>query len=411
MTRDFELFVALRYLRAKRKQAVISVITLLSVLGVAAGVMALIIALAINNGFRNTLQKNLLGATAHVRILEKIPGPGIQNWPELSRQLQTLAHVTSSSASLYGEALLVGPQRSTGAILKGVDTRQAGNNEVLQTLKAGSLERLRTAPDDLPGIVLGSRLAQNTGMLMESMLQVIIPNGDLTPLGPRPATYRFRVVGIFESGFYELDANWAYTSLKTAQRVLGAGDVVNTLELRVDDIYQAPAVASKAAGIVGKDLAATHWMEDNKPILSALSMERIVTVITIGLIQLIAALNILVALVMAVMEKYKDIAILMAMGARRQQIRMIFVLQGVLIGVVGSLLGVAAGHALSFLANKYRWIQLNEEVYSLAFVPFDARPFDAVWIVAVAVLISFVATLYPARNATKIAPVEALRYE
>jgi lipoprotein-releasing system permease protein len=192
---------------------------------------------------------------------------------------------------------------------------------------------------------------------------------------------------------------------------LSSGDIVNSIELRVDDIYKAPDVARAAEQIIPKELAATTWMEQNKPILNALSMERIVTVITIGLIQLIAALNILIALMMAVMEKYKDIAILMSMGARHQQIRNIFVLQGVIIGVVGSMIGVAAGHTLAFLADKYRWIRLNEEVYSLSFVPFDARPLDSVWIVAVAVCISFCATLYPARNATKIAPVEALRYE
>lgn len=411
MIREFELFVAFRYLRAKRKQAVISVITIISVLGVAAGVMALIIALAINNGFRNTLQRNLLGATAHVSILEKEPGPGIENWREFASKLSKLPHVTGASASLYGEALLVGPKRSTGAILKGIEPGAAQNSEILRTLKEGSMAKLESAPDDLPGIVLGARLAQSTGMLLNSKLQVIIPNGELTPIGPRSATYRFRVVGIFESGFFELDANWAYTSLKTAQQILSAGDVVNTIELRLDDIYKAPEVVKAADAIVGKDLAGTTWMEQNRPILNALSMERIVTVVTIGLIQLIATLNILIALVMAVMEKYKDIAILMSMGARYRQIRNIFVLQGVLIGIAGSILGVIAGHTLSYLADKYQWIHLNEEVYSLAFVPFDARPLDAVWIVAVAVFISFIATLYPARSATKIAPVEALRYE
>ena len=407
----FELFVATRYLRAKRKQAVISVITVISVLGVAAGVMALIIALAINNGFRKTLQRNLLGATAHVSIQEKTPEHGMANWRDLAKKLSALPHVTGASPSLYGEALMVGPQRSVGALFKGVEPGPAWTSEILHTLKEGSLAKLNTGPDDLPGIVLGSRLAQNTGMLLDSKLQLIIPSGDLTPLGPRPATYRFRVVGIFESGFFELDANWAYVSLKTAQRILAAGDVANAIELRVDDLYKAPDVAKRAEQIIGKDLAATHWMEQNKPILNALSTERIVTVITIGLIQLIAALNILIALVMAVMEKYRDIAILMSMGARRQQIRNIFVLQGVLIGVVGSALGLAAGHTLAFLADKYQWIRLNEEVYSLGFVPFDARPVDSVWIVAVAIFISFVATLYPARNATAIAPVEALRYE
>ena len=405
----FELFVALRYLRAKRKQAVISVITVISVMGVAAGVMALIIALAINNGFRDTLQRNLLGATAHISIQEKAPGPGIENWRALLPGIQKLPHVVSASPTLYGEALMVGPTRSVGAIMKGIEP--GVQTEVLRNLKAGSVARLRDN-GDLPGIILGAKLAQNIGMVLNSQLQIIIPNGDVTPLGPRPATYRFRVVGIFESGFGDLDATWAYTSLATAQKVIGfQEDLVNSIEIRLDDIYRAPEVAHSIEPLISNQLAALTWMEQNKPILNALSTERIVTMVTVGLIQLVGALNILIALVMSVMEKYKDIAILMSMGARQSQIRNIFVLQGVLIGVTGSILGVILGEGIAYFANKYQWIKLNEDVYSLSFVPFNAKPLDALWIVGIAVVISFIATLYPANNATKIAPVEALRYE
>lgn len=407
----FEVFVAARYLRAKRKQAVISVITLISVLGVAAGVMALIIALSINNGFRGTLQRSLLGATAHVSVLEKAPGSGIGNWRDLAERLKRLPHVVSVAPSLYGPIMLSGPLQSSGGVLKGVDPAVAAQQtEMLARLKSGSLDRLRVT-GGLPGVILGARLAENIGMLQDSVVQIVIPSGELTPFGPRPVAYQFRVVGIFESGFYELDANWAYTSLESAQKILAVPDVVNSIELKVDDIYAAPEVARAAEQLAGKDLAATHWMEQNKPILNALQMEKTVTVITVGLIQLVAALNILIALIMAVMEKYKDIAILMAMGARHQQIRNIFVMQGVLIGVVGSILGLAAGYTLSWLADKYRWIRLDEQVYSLAYVPFDPRAIDAVWVAGVAIAVSFVATLYPARNATRIVPVEALRYE
>jgi lipoprotein-releasing system permease protein len=240
---------------------------------------------------------------------------------------------------------------------------------------------------------------------------VVSPQGEITPFGPRITEYRFRVVGIFESGFFELDDNWAYTSLHSAQMVLNLEDVVNSIEMRVSDIYKAPEIAAAANGIIGPKLAATHWMEQNKPILNALKMEKVVTVITIGLIQLVSALNILIALVMMVMEKYKDIAILMSMGARHQQIRRIFILQGVLIGVVGSAIGLIAGYGISWLANHYQWVRLDEEVYSLAFVPFEPRGVDALWIAAVAIGVSFIATIYPARNATHIVPVEALRYE
>jgi lipoprotein-releasing system permease protein len=248
-------------------------------------------------------------------------------------------------------------------------------------------------------------------MLLNARIVVVSPQGELTPLGPRPSYHRFRVVGIFESGFYELDAHWAFTTLQAAQRVLAVQDVVNALELRLDDIDAAPEVAAEAEKIAGPGLGATTWMEQNRQILNALRMERVVTVITIGLIELVAALNILITLVMMVMEKQRDIALLVAMGARLEQIRKIFILQGVTIGVVGSVLGLAAGYSLSFLADKYRWIRLDEEIYSLSYVPFDPRWIDAIWVPAAAILVSFLATLYPARAATRIAPAEALRYE
>lgn len=409
--RDFELFVAIRYLRAKRKQAVISVITVISILGVAAGVMALVIALAINNGFRGTLQRNLLRATAHVSILEKEPGYGIENWRNLVDKVRGLPGVTGAAPSLYGQVMVIGPKQSGGAYLKGIDPALAGEQaEMLSRLKAGSLSGLHES-GSLPGIILGSRLAQSTGMTLGNVVRILSPQGEMTPVGMRVTEHRFRVVGIFETGFYDLDAYWAYTSLKSAQIVMNVEDVVNSIELRVADIYRAPQIAQEINGAVDPKLAATHWMEQNKPILNALRMEKVVTVVTIGLIQLVAALNILIALVMMVMEKHKDIAILMSMGARQKQIRRIFMLQGLIIGIVGSVLGLIAGYSLSFLANRYRWLRLDEEVYSLAYVPFEPRGFDALWIAAVAIGVSFLATMYPARNATKIVPVEALRYE
>jgi lipoprotein-releasing system permease protein len=409
--KDFEFFVALRYLRAKRKQAVISVITIISILGVAAGVMALVIALAINNGFRSTLQRNLLGATAHVSILEKEPGYGIENWRDVVDKVSKLPGVSGAAPSLYGEVMMIGPKQSKGAILKGIDPSSGAQQaEMLSRLKEGSLRELQEG-GSLPGIILGSKLAQSTGMLFGSVVRVLSPQGEMTPIGMRITEHRFRVVGIFESGFYELDANWAYTSLKAAQVVMNVEDVVNSIELRVADIDRAADIAATVNAMIDRKLAATHWMEQNKPILSALRMEKVVTVVTIGLIQLVAALNILIALVMMVMEKHKDIAILMSMGARQQQIRRIFMLQGVVIGIVGSVVGLITGYMLSYLANRYQWLGLDEEVYSLAYVPFEPRGFDAIWIAAVAIGVSFIATMYPARNATKIIPVEALRYE
>jgi lipoprotein-releasing system permease protein len=410
MTNSFELFIAGRYLRAKRKQAVISVITVISIAGVAAGVMALVIAIAINNGFRTTLQRSLLGATAHISILERQPSVGIENWKQLEPKLRTLPHVTSVAAGLYGTVLLSGPLggAASGAEVKGipVDTPP----DMLLHLKQGTFEGLKNGPG-LPGIILGSRLAQSTGMLLGSVANIISPQGPMIPLsGMIPNHVRFRVVGIFESGFYEIDSFYAFTSLQSAEALFDVQNV-NSVELKLDDIYKAPEVAEAAQKIIGPDLAADTWMEHYKQILSALSSEKLVTAVTIGLIVLVAALNILITLVMMVMEKNRDIAMLMSMGAKRQQIRKIFVFQGVLIGGVGTAIGLVLGYSLSFLADHYHWLSLNQEVYSFSYVPFNARPTDGIWIAAVALVTSFIATLYPARSATRIAPVEALRYE
>jgi lipoprotein-releasing system permease protein len=409
----FEFFVASRYLRAKRKQAVISVITVISIAGVAAGVMALVIGIAINNGFRDTLQRSLIGATAHVMVLAKEPTDGIANWRELDPKLRQLPHVLSVAPNLYGQVFLAGPlggSQAGGAELKGVPIDNPP--DMLKHLKQGSFEKLNDT-GGFPGIILGSRLAQSTGMVLGSVVNIISPQGvELTPFGPRiPPPFRFRVVGIFESGFYEIDSFWAFTSLDSAQKVFSLGNVVNSIELHLDDIYQAPEVAKLAEKIAGPKLNATTWMEQYHQILDALSMERIVTAVTIGLIEIVAALNILITLVMMVMEKNREIAVLMSMGAKRQQIRRIFMLQGALIGVVGTASGLALGYTLSILADHYRWLRLNEDVYSLAYVPFNPRWQDAIWIAAAAIFVSLIATLYPAKAATAIAPVEALRYE
>lgn len=409
--RTFEFFVASRYLRAKRKQAVISVITVISIAGVAAGVMALVIGIAINNGFRDTLQRSLLGATAHVMVLSKDPDDGIANWRELDPKLRQLPHVVSVAPNLYGPVLLAGPlgRQSQGAEIKGIPAEPPP--DMLKHLKQGSFQRLK---DDnrFPGIILGSRLAQSTGMLLDSVVNVFSPQPEF--FGPEmrfPAPFKFRVVGIFESGFYDIDSAWAFTTLSSAQAVLGTGPVVNSIELHLDDIYQAPEVAKLAENVAGPKLNATTWMEQYHQILDALNMERIVTAVTIGLIEIVAALNILITLVMMVMEKNREIAVLMSMGAKRQQIRRIFMLQGALIGVLGTVIGLALGYTLSMLADHYRWLRLNEDVYSLAYVPFNPRWQDAIWIAAAAIFVSLIATLYPAKAATAIAPVEALRYE
>jgi lipoprotein-releasing system permease protein len=407
----FELFVAMRYLRAKRKQAVISVITGISVIGVAAGVMALIVALAINNGFRGTLQRTLLQATAHVSILEKTPGEGIQEWRELVPRLTALPHVESAAPTLYGNFFFSGLLQSEGGVLKGIDPHSTVHRADLQhNLKEGSLDGLSDT-EGLPGVILGSRLAEKIGMHVGNRVTIISPQGELTPYGPKPAYYPFQVVGIFESGFYEIDLHWAYSSFHAVQKVLSVGDVANSIELKVNPVESAESVAKEATSVVGSKLAASSWMEQNKQILNALKMERVVTVITIGLIQLVAALNILISLVMMVMEKHRDIALLLSMGARRDQIRRIFFFQGALIGGVGTVAGLVLGYGISYLAQNYHLIPLDAQVYTLNFVPFEPRWLDGIWVAGGALAVSLLATLYPARSATRILPAEALRYE
>jgi lipoprotein-releasing system permease protein len=413
MAASFELFIARRYLKARRKEAVISVITAISVLGVAAGVMALIVALAINNGFRDTLQRNLLGAMAHINIQEKEPRNGIENWEALVRRILKVPYVTAAGPALYSPIFLSGPIMSKGGVLKGVDVAaELKISDTLRHLRAGSVDRLRAAPDGgLPGIILGARLAEDIGMRLNSVVTLVSPQGEMTPMGLRPSIRHFRIVGIFESGFYDIDDNWTYTSLQAAQQALSLEDVVNQIEVKLDDLNRAPEVAKAIEKIAGPKYATVTWMERNHQLLNALKMEKSVTVVTIGLIELVAALNILITLVMMVMEKYRDIAVLMSMGARRAQIRRIFMLQGVLIGVVGAGIGLVIGYALCYFADRYRWIRLDETVYALSFVPFEPRWVDGVWVAAAAVLVSFLATIYPARSATRISPAEVLRYE
>jgi lipoprotein-releasing system permease protein len=410
MAARFEVFIARRYLRAKRKEAVVSIVTAISVVGVAAGVMALIIALAVNNGFTNELQKNLLGATAHVDVLERGSINGIENWRELVAKFRKIPHVVGVAPALYSPIFLEGPVLSQGGILKGIDIGdELQVSDILRHLKQGSLDRLKSA-GGYPGIIMGSELARSTGMMLDSIVTTV-SQGEITPYGPRPNVRKFRVVGIFESGFFQYDDLWAFTSLPAAQQALSLPDVVNEIEIKLDNQYLAPEVTNEVQKQLGPNLEATNWMEANKQLLTAFRMEKYVTVLTIGLIELVAALNILISLVMMVMEKYRDIAVLMSMGARRNQIRKIFMLQGVLIGVTGTAIGLVAGYTLCYLAERYRWIRLSEQVYALSYVPFEPRLWDGVWVAGMAILISFLATIYPARNASRLAPTEVLRYE
>jgi len=434
---SFELFVAARYLRAKRRQAVISIITVISIIGVTAGVASLVIALAVNNGFRQDLQERLLGSSSHVSLM-RVQNDGIQNWQDLMTRLEKTPHVLAASPAVYEQVLISRGARAKGAILKGIiPDRERRVSELLQDVKVGSAQPIidsqrQAAPPQaqtpeannpsslegqqerfrgLPPILLGKDMADDLGATVGSVVLVTSPQGELTPFGIVPKYVRFKVVGIIQSGFYDYDSAWGMISLADAQRLFGLGDLVSVIEFKVDDIYKAADIGQHLEQAAGKGFQATNWMEQNKALFRALRLERVVTFITIGLIVFVAALNILISLIMMVMEKTKDIAVLVSMGAKPRQVRRIFMLQGVLIGVVGTFFGLIIGYGASLVAGHYKVISLSAEVYSIDYVPFAPRLIDGLLVACVAILISFVATLYPANAASKVLPAEALRYE
>ena len=420
----FELFVAARYLRAKRRQAVVSVITVISIIGVTAGVASLVIALAINNGFRQDLQDRLLGSTSHVN-LTSVSNEGIRDWRDLMARLEKQPHVVAGAPDIYEQVLVSRGSRASGVVLKGVIPEYENKvSDLLKTVKIGSADKLSpsSAPStctendencqaEVPPIVLGKDVAVNIGATLGSIVLVTSPQGELTPFGLIPKYVHFKVAGIFESGFFDYDNTWAFVRLGDAQRLFGLEDVISVLEFKIDDIYRAPLVSEELQQAAGKGFVTTNWMEQNKALFRALRLERVVTFITIGLIVLVAALNIVISLIMMVMEKTKDIAVLIAMGARRRQVRRIFVLQGMLIGAIGTVAGLLLGYGVAFAGAKYHLISLSAEVYSIDYVPFAPRLADGLLVAVVALLISFVATVYPSWAAARVLPAEALRYE
>ena len=438
----FELFVATRYLRAKRRQAVIGVITGISIAGVAAGVASLIIALAINNGFRQDLQRRLLGSTSHVNLL-RIESDGIKNWRALMDQLSKQPHVIAAAPDIYEQVMISRGPRARGAVLKGIiPTYEKKVSDLLDTVKTGSAQSLEegtaAAPSNsrsdlqesgntadeadslkdvqsrvanMPPVILGKSMADDLGATVGSVMQVTSPQGELTPFGMVPKFTRFRVAGIFDSGFFDYDNSWGFIRLSDAQHLFGLGDQVSVIEFKVDDIYKAGDIARQIEQAAGPGFMTTNWMEQNKPLFRALRLERLVTFITIGLIVFVAALNILISLTMMVVEKTRDIAVLMSMGTRKAQVRRIFVAQGVLIGVVGTAIGLVLGYILSWFGGHYHLLSLAPEVYSIDYVPFAPRALDGALVALVAVAISLVATVYPSWSAARILPAEALRYE
>ena len=408
---NFEFFVALRYLRAKRRQAAISIITVISVLGVTAGVGALVISLAINNGFREELESRLLGATANINLV-RTENDGIRDFDSLSHRLASRPHVVATAPTLYEEVLISSRSRAQGVVLKGIEGGQEVKvGTILRHLQEGSLAGLSESFPNADPIIIGRELAKSLGVYVGDTVLVTSPQGYMTPLEVVPKFRHFRVVGVFDSGFFDFDATWAFTNLAAAQRLFDLADVVSVIEFKIDDIYRAPEVAEDIRREAGKGFDTTTWIEQNHSLFSALRLERMVTVLTIGLIVVVAALNIFIALVMMVMEKNRDIAVLMSMGARQRQVWAVFTLHGVAIGGLGTLLGLILGYGVSWLGNTYKLIPLQADVYALSSVPFHAHPQDGLWIAAAAITISFLATLYPSLAAAKLNPVEILRYE
>ena len=444
----------------------IGVITAISIIGVAAGVASLIIALAINNGFRQDLQDRLLGSSSNVNLL-RVESDGIQDWPSLMNRLSKEPHVLATAPAIYEQVLISRGPRASGAVIKGIipgDERKvsdlldavkigsasaleekadhAGADHVAPGLRPGdtgegaratqstptrsstspsaaqsatespdSLEGLEQRVAAMPPILLGKDMADQLGVNVGSVVLVTSPQGELTPFGVVPKYSRFRVAGIFDSGFYDYDNSWTFARLADVQELASVGNVVTVIEFKIDDIYKAPQVADELEKAAGPGYMTSNWMEQNKALFHALSLERLVTFITIGLIVFVAALNILISLIMMVMEKTRDIAVLMSMGTRQSQVRRIFIGQGLLIGLVGTAIGLVIGYALSWAGGHWHFFPLAPEVYSIDYIPFAPRLTDGVWVAAVSIGVSFIATLYPSWSAARILPAEALRYE
>jgi lipoprotein-releasing system permease protein len=407
---SFEWFVARRYLRSPHRPTILRLITLFSVIGVAAGVATLVIALSMNSGFRETLQDRLLGVTAHISLTRPGSG-GISNYKALADKLQQMAGVRSVTPAIYETVLLSFGGQARGVVTKGIDVeREKKSDEALQKLTSGQLD-FSTDADGIDGLIVGKQLSDEWRLRPGDYVTLTSPQGRLTPFGLMPRTRRFRVAGVFESGFYDYDENWCFVSLQAAQSLAGAGDIVNVLEFRLTKPELAAQIAPEVQRAAGQGFSAATWMEENKALFRALKLEKLVTAIFIGLITFVAGLNILVVLSMTVTDKARDIAVLLSMGARREQIRRIFLFQGLAIGASGTLLGLVFGYAFAWIAGTYQLIPLDPQVYAVPYVPFHPNFFDGLWIAIAAMSIAIVATLLPAREAARLLPVEILRFE
>lgn len=412
----FELFVAARYLRAKRRQAVVGVVTSISIAGVAAGVAALILALAITNGMRRDLQDRLVDTTAHIQLM-RVAGDGIRDWRPLLARLRTLPHVTAASPGLFEQVLVARGARDGGALIEGILPNQEMTvSRLLRDATPGSVQALEPQPGppqpgEIPPIVLGQDLAETIGATIGDRVTLISPQGEMTPYGVIPKWMPFTLAGTYRSGFYQYDSDMGFVRLADAQRLFDEPDLLSVISFKVDDLNRAPQIAKEIEQAAGKGYMTDNWMEQNRELFRALREEQVVTFIIITLIVIVAALNILIALTMMVMEKTRDIAVLMSFGVAPHQVRRIFLMQGLLISVVGTVIGLILGYVGAWAGGHYHFIHLSAEVYSIDTLPFAPRILDGVIVSAVSIGISLLATLYPSLAASRILPAEALRYE
>ncbi len=406
----YELFLGIRYLKAKRKQRFISVITIISVLGVMVGVMALVVVLSVMNGFRSDLMSKILGVNAHVLVLN-LSGT-FSGYQPVAEKVEKMDGVVAVTPFVYTQVMLNNAGRVSGAVLRGIDPKTAARVVSFDAMiKEGSLSSLDETEKGVPGMIIGSELAKQIGAAPGSLVTVISPEGKLTPLGRTPNTQRFKVTAIFDSGMYEYDASMVYISLKEAQRFLALGDSVTGLELNVKEVYQSDVIAKK----IQKELGYPYWTKDwklmNRSLFSALKLEKLTMFVILTMIVLVGALNIISTLVMVVMEKTRDVAILRAMGATAKSIMSIFMFQGILVGIVGTAAGLLSGLGICHLLSRYKFISLPSDVYYISKLPVQVVFSDVAVVAAAAVVISFLATLYPAWYASRLNPVESFRYE